>query len=67
MGKSFPGPQIGAIIRGISQVLDRQNEARPLGDLRRKGENCEKGPLVSILLRREPAENLQGYTRGLLQ
>lgn len=41
-GEKLPGPQIGAIILGISQVPDGQNEARPLGDLRREAENCGK-------------------------
>lgn len=41
-GGKLPGPQIGAIILGISQVPDGQSEARPLGDLRRVAENCGK-------------------------
>lgn len=41
-GGKLPGPQIGAIILGISQVPDGQSEARPLGDLRREAENCGK-------------------------
>lgn len=50
-GEKLPGPQIGAIILGISQVPGGQNEARPLGDLRREAENCgeNKRPLVTHL------------------
>lgn len=68
-GGKLPGPQIGAIILGISQVPDGQNEARPLGDLRREAENCEKkkGHSLTILLHRRPTEDLRDYLRGLLQ
>lgn len=65
-GGKLPGPQIGAIILGISQVPDGQNEARPLGDLRREAENCEKKkrPLVTNLATPTAHRGLAGLFEG---
>lgn len=63
-GEKLPDPQIGAIILGISQVPDGQNEARPLGDLRREAENCEKRPLVTHLATPMARRGLAGLFEG---
>lgn len=68
-GGKLPGPQIGAIILGISQVPDGQNEARPLGDSRREAENCEKKkkkkrPLVTNLAPPTAHRGLAGLFGG---
>lgn len=63
-GEKLPGPQIGAIILGISWVPDGQNQARPSGDLRRKAENCEKGPLIIHLATPTARRGLVGLFEG---
>lgn len=64
MGEKLPSPQIGAIILGISREPDGQNQPRPSGDLRRKAENCEKGPLIIHLAMPTARQGLAGLFEG---